>query len=131
MNGLVPNRVALFADTVSSPNMIAATRRLVEEGYELVVVGAGAHAAVITLAHAGVPARAVLGSPGQALAELNPAVAVSQEQDATLGPSVPNRVILGSSAPSSSVSAVACFNSWVENYLAPRVPRLQFKKARP
>lgn len=131
MNGLVPNRVALFADTVSAPNMVEAARRLTEEGYELVVIGPGAPAAAISLEHAGVAARAFPGTPAQVLEELGPAVAVSGPADAKVGLTIPNRVVLGASSEDPAVSAVSCFHSWVEDYLAPRVPRLPFKKARP
>lgn len=131
MNELVPNRVALFADTVSDPRVVEAARLLVDEGYELMVVGAGAPAAVQTLTFSGIPARPVLGAPADVLGKLGSAVVLSGPGDAQLGDSAPNRVVLGQSPDDYSVESVDCFRSWVESYLAPRVPRLQFNKVRP
>lgn len=128
MNDLVPNRVALFADVVSRPDVVSAARRLTEEGYELVVIDAGAPAAVQRLAGEGVSAKAALGSPAQVLEDLRPAVSVFSDNGVEMGPGVPNRVFLGSATTDASASPVSCLHAWVEDYLAPRVPRFQFKR---
>lgn len=128
MNGLVPNRVALFADVVSRPDVVSAAARLVQEGYEIVVVDAGAPAAVRGLEHAGVPAKAALGAPESVLKDLRPAVCVFSDKGANMAPQVPNRILLGGQGKDPSASAIDCMNTWVEDYLAPRVPRFQFKR---
>lgn len=128
MNGLVQNRVALFADVVSRPDVISAARRLVEEGYELVVLDAGAPAAVEHLASKGISAKAALGSPAEVLEDLRPAVSVFSEKGMKMGPGVPNRIFLGEQTSDPSAFAVPCLKTWAEDYLAPRVPRFQFKR---
>ena len=122
------NLVVLFADVLAHPGVPAACARLTQEGYEIAVVGAPAPAALQALDGHGVKVGVHAGAPLEALAGLSPAVVAFAATAPPQNPHIPHRLCLAAQSPDPGSLAVEDLLAWVEDYLAPRVPRTCFQR---
>lgn len=123
MNAAFPRRDAVLSVSAAQhPTSQAAVGRLMSEGYEVSLFGAGAQVLADQWAASGMPVGVRAENPLDSPA---PAIAVLETGEASWAPSSPNLLWLGAeeSMPLAGGRGIDNLETWVDDYLAPRVPR--------